>query len=109
LTPDHELTPDKDDAGSCPPAGIRVVEIGIAMAGPWPLLNLSSADKRGIVFGTDLVSRPAAAQAGPNPQAHWAAPAMGEHTREVLRDVAGLSAPAIGDARRWDRLSDVRS
>lgn len=98
MTPDHELTPDKDDAGSCPLAGIRVVEIGIAMAGPltprylgyfgadvicvesrrrpdslrvsraswlppgtspdvaqdtWPLLNLSSADKRGIVLEID--------------------------------------------------------
>jgi benzylsuccinate CoA-transferase BbsF subunit len=93
LTPSHELTPYKDDAGSRPLAAIRAVEIGIAMAGPltarylgyfgadviriesrrrpdslrvspaswlppgtqdtWPLPNLSSADKRGIVLEID--------------------------------------------------------
>jgi benzylsuccinate CoA-transferase BbsF subunit len=97
-TPVRELTPEKDDADSRPLAGIRVVEMGIAMAGPltarylgyfgadvirvesrrrpdslrasraawlppdtspdiaqdtWPLLSLSSADKRGIVLEID--------------------------------------------------------
>lgn len=46
-------------------------------------------------FGADLVTRLAAAPADLTQQVRSAAPAMGEHTREVLRDVAGLSDAVI--------------
>jgi benzylsuccinate CoA-transferase BbsF subunit len=46
-------------------------------------------------FGADLVYRPAAVPAGMAQQVRRAAPAMGEHTREVLREAAGLDEPAI--------------
>jgi benzylsuccinate CoA-transferase BbsF subunit len=46
-------------------------------------------------FGADLVTRLAAAPADLTQQVRSAAPAMGEHTREVLRDVAGLPDEAI--------------
>ena len=46
-------------------------------------------------FGTDLVSRLAAAPAELTQHVRRGPPAMGEHTREVLGEVAGMSAPAI--------------
>jgi crotonobetainyl-CoA:carnitine CoA-transferase CaiB-like acyl-CoA transferase len=46
-------------------------------------------------FGADLVTRPAAAPAALTQQVRTAAPGLGEHTVEVLRDVAGLTEPAI--------------
>jgi benzylsuccinate CoA-transferase BbsF subunit len=46
-------------------------------------------------FGADLVTRPAAAPTGLTQQVRSAPPALGEHTREVLRDVAGLPPQEI--------------
>jgi benzylsuccinate CoA-transferase BbsF subunit len=46
-------------------------------------------------FGTDLVSRLAAAPAELTQQVRSGPPAMGQHTREVLGGVAGLPAPVI--------------
>ncbi len=43
----------------------------------------------------DLVTRPAAAPTGLTQQVGRGPPALGEHTREVLRDVAGLPPEAI--------------
>jgi benzylsuccinate CoA-transferase BbsF subunit len=57
-------------------------------------------------FGADLVCRPASASAdGPAARVRRAAPAMGEHSREILRDVAGLDEPAI-DQLMSDRISE---
>ncbi len=46
-------------------------------------------------FGADLTCRPAAVPAGTTARVRRAAPAMGEHSREILREVAGLPEPAI--------------
>jgi benzylsuccinate CoA-transferase BbsF subunit len=46
-------------------------------------------------FGTDLVSRLAAAPAELTQHVRHAPPGMGQHTREVLGEVAGLDTPAI--------------
>jgi benzylsuccinate CoA-transferase BbsF subunit len=48
-------------------------------------------------FGTDLVSRLAAAPAELTQQVRAGPPAMGQHTREVLSEVAGLPGPQIDE------------
>jgi crotonobetainyl-CoA:carnitine CoA-transferase CaiB-like acyl-CoA transferase len=46
-------------------------------------------------FGQDLVCRPAAVPAEMTQEVRRAVPGMGEHTREILRDLAGLDELAI--------------
>jgi benzylsuccinate CoA-transferase BbsF subunit len=46
-------------------------------------------------FGADLACRPAAVSVNGAAQVRRAAPAMGEHSRQILSEVAGLEEPAI--------------
>ena len=60
----------------------------------WPAVP-SSSSRVSTRFGADLVCRPAAAAAEMTQEVRRAVPGMGEHTREILRDVAGLDELAI--------------
>lgn len=86
-------------------AAAELQEAGVAAApvfDSWDILadpHLASRSyyqvARSARFGGDLVCRPAAVPAGMTQQVRCAAPAMGEHTRGVMRDLAGLDDEAI--------------
>ena len=86
-------------------AAAELQEVGVAAApvfDAWDVLGDPHLASRSFFqlapsarFGADLVTRLAAAPAELTQQVRSAAPAMGEHTREVLRDVAGLTDAVI--------------